>query len=191
MILYLGPMWAGKTTALINEVRSLRQSGQITVVLKPRIDNRYDARRIVSHTGRTVSATLVRDEDHLAEALNFAAGFADAIALDEVQFFPPTLADMVRPLADGIRIVAAGLDRDCFGEWFPSTRALLDVLPNEVAWLTAKCEGCGQAAQRTRRFDGDGKAVTSGDVVQVGGSEAYGPVCIECFEKEADHVVMF
>jgi len=182
-------MWAGKTTHLIDEVTSLRQRGKTTMVLKPSIDDRYDARRIVAHTGRTISATLIRDEQHLAEALNFAAGFADAIALDEVQFFPEALADMLKPLQRDLMIVAAGLDRDCFGEWFPTTRELQ--LMSYVKPLTSQCNGCGAPAQRTRRFDGNGKVVTSGDVVQVGGSEVYAPVCLSCFQSEVDHVARF
>ena len=51
LTVYAGPMYAGKTTALIAELEDSLECGSNVLVVKPSIDNRYSDEDIVSHDG--------------------------------------------------------------------------------------------------------------------------------------------
>ena len=46
-----GPMFSGKTEELIRRLRRAEIAGQRSLLFKPRIDNRYDDAKVVSHAG--------------------------------------------------------------------------------------------------------------------------------------------
>lgn len=178
--LYVGPMWAGKTSALIRAAKVYRKSGPVWV-LKPSVDNRYEQRKIVSHNGVEIPATVIRDTEHLIEVVNLAAGVATGVFIDEIQFFAPEVVDVISGVAgDHISVHCAGLNLDCFGEEFETTAKIMEIATTTTMFV-ATCS-CGGAAPYTQRFDENGVPVTSGDVVQVGGGELYRPVCADCRE---------
>ena len=80
-----GPMFSGKSEELIRRLRRAEIAGQRALIVKPRIDDRYDIGHVVSHAGakmRAVAVTRPEDIPGLAEAY-------DVIGIDEVQFFTP------------------------------------------------------------------------------------------------------
>lgn len=176
---YSGPMWAGKTTRLIEEINGFRASGMTTLVIKPKLDTRYGYGAITSHDGKSRAATML-DSSELPEVLNIHAGLIEALVVDEVQFFTDALALCIRPLVEAnVQVVCGGLDLDCFGDWFSTSRLLSQMASDNVS-LYSECE-CGYEASRTQRFAPDGTPVTSGDIVAVGAADLYRPVCLECW----------
>jgi thymidine kinase len=173
-------MWANKTNSLIKEMDDFRLSGVPTLVIKPRLDTRYSNGTVASHDGNRRAATLIGDNEELERVLNFHAGLIQALIVDEVQFFDPSLISHISRLVNsGIEVICGGLDMDCFGDWFPTSLLIRDMADYNVA-LCAKCK-CGSPASRTQRFDPEGTPVTSGDVVAVGAEDLYRPVCLDCW----------
>ena len=172
----VGPMFSGKSEELIRRVTRALIARQPVQVFKPAIDDRYDPIAVASHAGRTIDAEPVDDVGHLERSLRSSTR---VIAIDEGQFFSPSLADLVQDLADdGKRIVVAGLDLDFRAEPFGPMPTLL-ARAERVEKLTAIC-GCGREATRTQRLIGGHPAHFDDPVILVGAQESYEPRCRSC-----------
>lgn len=166
-----GPMFSGKTEELLRRLRRVQIARQPLQVFKPRIDDRYDAQRIVSHAAGSMDAQVVGDCDELARAIRTEA---QVIGVDEVQFFgPPIVPLLERVAARGVRVVVAGLDQDYTGKPFDPVPELLAVA-EFVTKTLAICTVCGAPAGRSQRL------VAAGDRVVVGAADAYEARCRRC-----------
>lgn len=171
--LICGPMFAGKTTALLGRVAAARAAGGVVRVFKPAHDTRYDARRVVPHDGDAVAAVVLDAGDRLADMVGDAA----VVGIDEVHFFERRFADECADVAArGVRVVAAGVDLDHRGVLFEVMAALL-ARADEVTRLTARCGRCGAAATHTQRL------IAGTARIVVGGVGSYEPRCAACFES--------
>ena len=89
-----GPMFCGKSEELIRRLRRAEIAGQRALIVKPRIDDRYDVAHVVSHAGAKMRAVGVEGS---GEILALAAG-CQAIGIDEVQFLDAGIVEVVRQL---------------------------------------------------------------------------------------------
>ncbi|KAA6383903.1 MAG: thymidine kinase, partial [Streblomastix strix] len=84
-----GPMFAGKTTELIQRVEEEQRAGRNCVVFKYQFDTRYSESMISTHDHRMIPAVPCKElAAHDAEASR-----AQVIAIDEGQFFPDLLEE--------------------------------------------------------------------------------------------------
>jgi thymidine kinase len=172
-----GPMFSGKSEELIRRLRRAEIAGQRVLIVKPRVDDRYDVAHVVSHAGAKMRAVAVGGAE---DALRRADGY-DAVGVDEVQFFEPAIVDAVQELvARGARVVAAGLDRDFRGEAF-GTMPLLLCLAEFVDKLQAVCHSCGGPATRTQRLVDGEPAPFDGATIQIGALDSYEARCGACY----------
>src|SRR5438552_971663 len=105
-------MVGGKGEELIRRLRRAEIAGQRVLIVKPRIDNRYDIGHVVSHAGARMRAVAVDDP---ADIPGLVDGY-DVVGVDEVQFFPPQITLVLAVLVQGgIRSIAGGLDQDVRG----------------------------------------------------------------------------
>jgi thymidine kinase len=173
-----GPMFSGKSEELIRRLRRAEIAGQRVLIVKPRIDDRYDVSHVVSHAGarmRAAAAITPRDVRRLA------AGH-DVVGIDEVQFFDEGIVTTIQELvAGGLRVVVAGLDTDFRAEPFGSIPTLLAVA-ELVDKLQAVCHRCGGTATRTQRLVDGRPAPFSGETIQVGALDSYEARCVACYE---------
>jgi len=172
-----GPMLAWKTSELIRRVQRAKFAKKRVVAFKPAIDDRYHTTQITTHDGSAIDAIAVH-----SLVKNFSTlGPWDGVAVDEIQFFEdlPDMLDLVAMIARQVEVVMCGLDMDFKGEPFPATAGVM-AIADRVFKLTSICAKCGSDAIHTQRVL-DGKEVTSGDTVQVGGVDIYEPRCRRCF----------
>ena len=81
--LHVGPMFSGKTTALLRKVKELRELGEQVVVVKAAIDDRYSGSEVISHDGERLPA------DEVVERLEQAAiPVGGWVAIEELHMFP-------------------------------------------------------------------------------------------------------
>ena len=146
-----GPMFSGKSEELIRRLRRAEIAGQRALIVKPRIDDRYDIGHVVSHAGAKMRAVAVARPEDIP---GLADGY-DVIGIDEVQFFAPEIVLVIDVLVErGTRVVASGLDQDFRGLPFGSMPELL-CRAELVDKLQAVCHRCGgpgdddAAARRT------------------------------------------
>jgi len=174
-----GPMFSGKSEEMIRRLRRAEIAGRRVVIFKPRIDDRYDTADIVSHAGARMRGVAVASVSELTAS---ARAF-EVVGIDEVQFFPSEVVAAVLALADaGVRVVAAGLDRDFRRLPFGPMPELL-AHAEFVDKLQAVCHRCGGPATTTQRLVDGRPAPYSGETIIVGANEQYEARCRECHER--------
>ncbi len=138
--LVCGSMFSGKTEELLRRIRRAEIARRQVQVFKPLIDHRYGLKRVASHSGiAREDAVVIRNAVEILQQLSEEA---EVIAIDEIQFFDWTIADVCSTLANqGQRIIGAGLDQDFRGEPF-----------GPMPLLLALGRACGQAARHLRRL---------------------------------------
>src|SRR5262249_7256589 len=163
-----GPMFSGKSEELIRRLRRAEIAGQRALIVKPRIDNRYDIAHVVSHAGARMRAVAVPDP---ADFPGWVDGYA-GVGVDELHFFPPQITLVLDGLVEcGMRIIACGLDQDFRGLPFAAMPELL-CRAELVDKLQAVCHRCGGPATMTQRLVDGAPAAAGGDTVGGGALEA-------------------
>lgn len=166
-----GSMFSGKTEELIRRLKRANYARQKVMIFKPRVDNRYDQEKVVSHDANEIPSTPVpSSSDILRLAVNI-----DVVGIDEAQFFNNELVNVCNHLANkGIRVIVAGLDMDYLGKPFGPIPHLLTTA-EYVTKVHAICVKCGNLANYSHRI------TTEETLVVLGESEAYEPLCRDCF----------
>src|SRR2546423_14327242 len=151
-------MFSGKSEELIRRLRRAEIAGQRALIVKPRIDNRYDIAHVVSHGGARMRAIAVDDP---ADIPRLVDGY-DVVGVDEVQFFPPQITLLLDGLVEfGMRIIACGLDQDFRGLPFGPMPELL-CRAELVDKLQAVCHRCSGPATMTQRLPHGAPAAPGG-----------------------------
>src|SRR5580704_17116536 len=85
-----GSMFSGKTEELLRRTKRARLARQPVLIFKPRVDNRFDAVKVVSHEGFDADAVPVSTADEILVRVYAATGTA-VVGIDEVQFFDDSI----------------------------------------------------------------------------------------------------
>jgi Thymidine kinase len=134
-----GCMFSGKTEEFIRWLRRAQIAKQKVAIFKPKVDTRYSAEHITSHSEQSLVAQVVEDANEILDLVNDA----QAVGIDERQFFKPNIVDVCYHLADqGKRVIVAGHDQDCPGKPFEPMPQLLAITEYTTKTLTI-CIVCG------------------------------------------------
>src|SRR5271170_1664885 len=99
-----GSMFSGKTEELLRRVKRARLARQPVQLFKPKVDDRYDAVKVVSHEGANADAVPVATAEELFQSVALDTA---VVGIDEVQFFDASIVPAVERLADrGMRVIA-------------------------------------------------------------------------------------
>jgi len=180
--LYLGPMFSGKTTRLIQLHKTRTYIGKKVVVINYIADTRYHETMLSTHDRIMIPCILISDlknawknpeNPHYEEIHS-----ADTILINEGQFFKglfETVLEMVEKEKKEVHI--CGLDgdfkRNIFGE-------ILQLVPycDYVEKLTSLCASCkdGTPGLFSHRITNENEQI-------VVGSDNYKPLCRKCYMK--------
>eukprot|EP00944_MAST-04C_sp_MAST-4C-sp1_P004639 g4639.t1 len=186
-----GPMFAGKTSRLIEYIELAEQNNWRTLILKPTKDTRCSPAIIRTHDGREHNCVFSVDSMSVVENnidYYVPKDSAMLVAVDEANFFGSDLVQFSialrrrRPLAS---LVVSGLDLDFRLEPFGP---ILEIISESgkrcnTEKLYSKCKVCGKPAPysaRITRINGvEGQVCDDNntDVVFIGAEETYAPVC--------------
>ena len=166
-----GSMFSGKTEELIRRLKRAKIANQKVEIFKPKVDTRYDDKKVVSHDGISILATPI---DSSKKLLDLVEGVS-VIGIDESQFFDMDLPEVAQMLAlRGKRVIAAGLDMDFRGNPFGPMPNLLSVA-EYITKVHAICQHCGNLATHSYRLSMEGETVVLGE------KDAYEPRCRTCY----------
>lgn len=173
---YYSAMNAGKTTVLLQSAHNYAERGMRTLILTPRLDNRYGVGRVRSRIGlESAGRAFERDDvlDALVRADIAEAGPLHCVLVDEAQFLTKAqvwqLTDIVDQL--GIPVLAYGLRTDFQGELFEGSQYLL-AWADSISEIKTICH-TGKKATMVIRVDEHGRAVTQGAQIEIGGNDRY------------------
>jgi thymidine kinase len=170
--LILGPMFSGKSSAILARLRRAEVLKMPTLVLTSALDKRYtESAEVVTHNLQRIDAVAVT---RLSEAMGTDLYLeAKLIVIEEAQFFPDLKEFVLRAVdSDSKNVVVVGLDGDSRRQAFGQ---IPELLPNadKIEKLTALCARCGDwtpaiFTHRKTAFETQ---------VAVGDTSMYEPLC--------------
>jgi thymidine kinase len=173
--LWLGPMFSGKTTQLIQTYKKFAYIGKRVVVVNYAEDKRYHNTMLSTHD--QVMIPCVQSTN--LQAIMGDLMLADVILINEGQFFQD-LYEVVLALVEehGKMVYICALDGDFERKKFGR---VLDLIPycDKVSKLHALCSMCrnGKLAIFSHRVSNEAEQI-------VIGSDNYVPLCRACYLRE-------
>ena len=172
-------MNAGKSTLLLQAAHNYREGGMATYLVTAQFDNRAGQGRIASRIGIGEAAdTFAPGEDLYAKiAARLTHGPLACVFIDEAQFLSKEQVWQLARAVDDLKtpVMCYGLRVDFQGNLFPGSAALL-AWADEMREVRTICH-CGKKATMVIRRGPDGRALTAGEQVVIGGNETYVSLC--------------
>jgi thymidine kinase len=172
-------MNAGKSTVLLQAAHNYRERGMVPYLLTAQFDNRAGEGRIASRIGIGSDADTFATQDDLFAKIEdqLANDKIACVFIDEAQFLSKEQVWQLARAVDDLHVpvMCYGLRVDFMGDLFPGSATLL-ALADEMREVRTICH-CGKRATMVVRQDDDGKVMTGGDQVQIGGNETYVSLC--------------
>lgn len=173
-----GPMYSGKSEELMRRLRRAKIANKDVILVKTKIDDRYEDDHVVSHNGVKMEA-VAADFDDLREIVDSK----EVVGIDEVQFYSEHVYWLIQDLVEeGKTVIVSGLDMTYRREPFGVMGPLL-AIADSVDKYTAICHKCGEEASFTQRLIDGEPASFKGDTIVVGGLDSYEARCRLCFES--------
>lgn len=175
-----GAMGSSKSAQALITKFNYEELGMKVWLIKPSIDTRDGADVIKSRIGLCERAQIITPEDSIIEHYKMA-GKHDVIIADEAQFFTPAQIDELRSLVDDedIPVLCFGLRTDFLTHFFPGSLRLME-LADSLTEIKTVCS-CGRKATVNARIDENGKIITQGSQVFLGGNDSYIAMCHKCW----------
>jgi len=184
---YYSSMNAGKSTSLLQSAYNYQERGMTPLLLTAEIDNRYSVGKVTSRIGLEAAAHLFNQDDNLFEMVSEQNEneAIDCVLIDESHFLNKEQVKQLGQVVDtlDIPVLCYGIRTDFRGELFPGSKYLLAWADN-LNELKTVCH-CGRKATMVVRLDSDGKVVSDGDQVVIGGNNQYQSMCRRHF---AEHI---
>ena len=174
-------MNAGKSTEVLKIAHNYEEQNKRVLLFTPPVDDRYGKGKITSRMGFQRDAEICTDDTDMME---IASGKKpDCILVDEGQFLSRQQVVILTRIVDtlNIPVIVYGLKNDYRNRLFPGSEALL-LFADKIEEIKAVCWHCPKKATMILKYK-DGKPVSEGEQVEIGGNESYISVCRRCYSK--------
>lgn len=187
-----GAMGSSKTANALMTRFNYMEKGAKVWLMKPETDTRddYDDENgnrvtvVKSRIGLSAIADVIKQQDDIVKALDekLKSSNIDAIICDECQFLTQEQVDQLKYIVEyrNIPVLCFGLRSDFRTKLFPGSTRLFE-LADSISEVKSVCK-CGKKAIVNARFS-DGKVVTEGAQVDIGGNEKYESMCWKCWQE--------
>ena len=177
-----GAMGSSKTAQALITRFNYMELGMSVWLIKPSADTRDGADMIKSRIGLEARAQVITPEQDIIAEYQKQPGH-DVIIADEAQFFTPEQIDQLRQLVDeeDIPVLCFGLRTDFLTHFFPGAQRLME-LADSLTEIKTVC-ACGRKATVNARIDANGRIVTQGNQVLLGGNDSYVAMCHKCWKQ--------
>ena len=174
-------MGSSKSAQALITKFNYEELGMTVWLIKPGTDTRDGVNVIQSRIGLKETAQVIGPDEDIIEAYH-TAGKHDVIIADEAQFFTPEQIDGLRTLVDeeDLPVLCFGLRTDFLTHFFPGAQRLME-LADSLTEIKTVC-ACGRKATVNARIDEQGRIVTEGSQVLLGGNDRYVAMCHKCWK---------
>ncbi len=178
-----GAMGSSKSAQALITKFNYEEKGMSVWLIKPSTDTRDGADIIRSRIGLEAHANIMLPEASIVEEYH-KAGRHDVIIADEAQFFTPGQIDQLRELVDteNLPVLCFGLRTDFLTHFFPGAQRLME-LADSLTEIKTVCS-CGHKATVNARIDENGRIITEGSQVMLGGNDSYVAMCHKCWKEK-------
>lgn len=180
-----GAMGSSKTAnALITKFNYEERNMKVWLI-KPSVDNRDGEGKVRSRIGLVADGDVINQDDDILKMYR-ERDDVDVIIVDECQFFTEDQIDQMRYIVDeyDVPVLCFGLRTDFRTKLFPGSRRLFE-LADSITEIKTIC-ACGAKATVNARMSPDGRVITSGQQVFIGGNDSYIAMCHKCYKKHIE-----
>jgi len=181
-LLFVGPMFGGKTTRLLAALDRYRYQKKNILLFKPKMDERYEKNNVSTHDGITSPiAILTESGKELYEIFQKAdqQEGVDIIAVDEAFMIPGCAQALLKIYKERANtIVVSTIQLNSIGGVMPEVS---DMMPwaTHITVCPAVCSLCEADAHFTYK-----KSNQCNTGIEVGGSELYESLCHHHFKSK-------
>ena len=182
---FYSTMNAGKSTSLLQSNHNYKENGLDTIIFLPDETSKLSKGQIVSRIGLKAKAVIAnKDFNFMNYVREHKSNNLSCILIDEAQFLSRDQVRQLGQIADRLNypVMCYGIRTDFRGELFEGSAELLALADNLIELKTI-CSLCSRKATMVVRKDNEGKVVTEGSKVVVGGNDIYAPVCRKHYRK--------
>lgn len=189
-----GAMGSSKSAQALITHFNYEELGMTVWLIKPSTDTRDGADIIRSRIGLQRSAQIITPEQNILDEYR-KIGARNVVIADEAQFFTPTQIDQLRELVDDedVPVLCFGLRTDFLTHFFPGAQRLME-LADSITEIKTVC-ACGRKATVNARIDANGRIITKGEQVFLGGNDSYVAMCHKCWtdriREQEDQLTIF
>lgn len=186
-----GCMGAGKSLQLLATAHNFQEHGIPFLIFKSEIDTRDGENLIHSRALGDRECVSISTKANLFEIVGKLMDNAKVlyqpqlkwILVDEAQFLTKEQVNQLAAIVDnlGINVICYGLRTDFRTELFPGSKRLFEVA-DSLEELKSSCY-CNSKTIFNARVNGEGKVVTEGAQVEVGGDDRYVSLCRKCYNE--------
>lgn len=172
-----GAMNSGKTIEILKVAHNYEEQDKTVLIFTSAVDDRDKIGVVASRIGIKRAAIPVYSETDMYAIVEGQTTTPFCVLVDESQFLQKKhvlqLANVVDKLH--IPVMAFGLKNDFSNELFEGSKYLL-LYADKIEEIKTICWYCHKKAIMNMRLV-NGKPVYQGEQIQIGGNEAYIPVC--------------
>ncbi len=179
-------MNAGKSATLLQSSYNYQERGMNTLVYTAAIDSRYGVGKVASRIGISQEAHLFYPMSDLFREVSehLQQQTLHCILIDEAQFLTKDQVYQLTEIVDklNIPVLCYGLRTDFQAELFEGSKYLL-AWADQLEELKTICY-CGRKANFVIRMNKQGKAISDGEQIQIGGNDTYLSVCRRHYKEK-------
>ena len=173
--LFIGCMYAGKTTKLIETYNDVldEDNDHSVIILTHSSENRYSVDELSTHNKKKIACLKYESISSFVENESSSIESSDLILIDEGQFFDDLSSVIILVEKFHKHVCVFGLDGDFKRNKFGK---ILDLIPfcDSVEKLQATCK-CGDPAIFSNR------TIKDESQILVGSTDIYEPLCRKCY----------
>lgn len=179
-----GAMGSSKTAQVLITKFNYEERGMSVLLIKPSTDTRDGEGTIQSRIGLSSPAIAIDKRVDIFELYTNDYMNTDVVICDESQFFTGEQIDGLRRIVDEYNkpVLCFGLRTDFMTHLFPGSHRLFEVA-DSISEIKTICD-CGAKATVNARIDANGRIITSGRQVLLGGNERYTAMCHKCWRRK-------
>lgn len=180
-------MGSSKTANALITKFNYEERGMRVWLIKPAIDTRDGNATVRSRIGLSQEAYVVSPECDIYKKFTENHSDCHVIIADECQFLTAAQVDQLRRIVDTLEIpvLCFGLRTDFLTHLFEGSRRLFEIA-DSISEVKTICS-CGNKAIVNARIDGDGKVVTEGGQILIGGNDSYVAMCHACWKEQIEN----
>ncbi len=176
-----GAMGCSKTAQALITKFNYEERNMKVLLLKPAVDNRDGAYIVKSRIGLQQEALAIGEHEDLCKLYFEKYSDRDVVIVDECQFLTPEQVDQLADIVirRDIPVLCFGLSTDFTTHLFPGSKRLFEIAES-ISEIKSVCT-CGAKATVNARLDDNGRVLTEGNRVLLGGNNRYLAMCRKCW----------
>lgn len=182
-----GVMGSSKTAQALITKFNYEERGMKVWLIKPVTDNRDGEGIIKSRAGLSSPAYMLPFHEDVYQSFLKLPHKVDVIIIDECQFLSEEQVDQLAMVVIdyNVPVLCFGLRADFRTKMFPGSKRLLEIA-DSITEIKTICS-CGKKATVNVRIDENGRIITEGEQILIGGNDRYTAMCYQCYiEKQKE-----